>query len=223
MTTEDIKLYSQQFDNLNRLVGKRIDEIVFYLNETDKDFSEVENLYGKSLHSGIDINVDNIHFSIGCRFTDIHYGLTISEGRTPEFEFIEEEKSPVIFDTKIIGQTIKSVAIYWMKIPWDGAVGFYPQEFVIKTENEFLLLSSIEINNSEVNTEFTDELLIIESEEMAKQLKLGPYGLGDNDRKWFNNFDEFYEVIRKTGYNSTLPKAGLKWWQKLFSNKYTLS
>ena len=79
MTTDDTKLYSQQFDNINRLVGKRIEEIVFYLDESDKDFSEVENSYGKSLHSGIDIMVDNKYFSIGCRFTDIHYGLIISK------------------------------------------------------------------------------------------------------------------------------------------------
>lgn len=197
MTTDDTKLYSQQFDNLNRLVGKRIDEIVFYLDDIDKDFSEVENLYGKSLHTGIDIKVDNIYFSIGCRFTDIHYGLTISEGRTTEFEFIEEEKSPVTFDTKIIGQTIESVDIYWMKIPWDRAVGYYPQEFVIKTENDFFLISSIEINNGEVNTEFTNELLVIENEETAKQLQLGPYGLGDNGREWFKNFDELNEADKK--------------------------
>ncbi|MBD3723592.1 MAG: hypothetical protein IE891_02105 [Flavobacteriaceae bacterium] len=109
MTTDDTKLYSQQFYNLNSLVGKRIDEIVFYLEDTDKDFSEVENSYGKSLHTGIDIKADKIYFSIGCRFTDIHYGLTISEGRTTEFEFIEEEKKPIMFDTKIIGQTIKAL------------------------------------------------------------------------------------------------------------------
>lgn len=219
MTTDDIKLYSQQFDNLNRLVGKRIDEIIFYLNEGDKEFSEVENRFGKSLHSGIDIQVDNVFYSIGCRYTDIHYGLTISVGRTTEFEYIEEEKSPIAFDTKVIGQTIKSIDIYWMKIPWEGAVGYYPQEFVIKTENGLLLFSSIEINNGEVNTEFTDELLVIESEETAKQLQLGPYGLGDNGREYFKTVDELIEREKKTGYNSTLPKAGRKWWQKLFSSE----
>lgn len=198
MATDDIKIYSQQFYNLNRLVGKCIDKIVFYLNDTDEDFSEVENIYGKSLHSGIDIKVDNIYFSIGCRFTDIHYGLTISEGRTTEFEFIEEEKNPVTFDTKIIGQTIKSVAIYWMKIPWNGAVGYYPQEFVIETENDFFLVSSIEINNGEVNTEFTDELLVIENEEIARQLQLGPFGIEENGREWFKNIDELNKKSSKT-------------------------
>lgn len=198
MATDDIKIYSQQFYNLNRLVGKCIDKIVFYLNDTDEDFSEVENIYGKSLHSGIDIKVDNIYFSIGCRFTDIHYGLTISEGRTTEFEFIEEEKNPVTFDTKIIGQTIKSVAIYWMKIPWNGAVGYYPQEFVIETENDFFLVSSIEINNGEVNTEFTDELLVIENEEIARQLQLGPFGIDENGREWFKNIDELNKKSIKT-------------------------
>jgi len=84
-----------------------------------------------------------------------------------------------------------------MKIPWDGAVGYYPQEFVIKTESDFFLVSSIEINNGEVNTEFTDELLVIENEETTKQLQLGPYGLGDNGRKWFKNFDELHEEFKK--------------------------
>lgn len=197
MTKDDTKLYSQQFDNLNRLVGKSIDEIIFYLDDTYKDFSEIENSYGKSLHTGIDIKVDNIYFSIGCRFTDIHYGLTITKGRTREFESIEEEKSQVTFDTNIIGEIIKSVDIYWMKIPWEGAVGYYPQEFIIKAEKGFFLISSIEINNGEVNTEFTDELLIIENEETATQLQLGPYGLGDNGREWFKSFDELNDADKK--------------------------
>ena len=143
MTPDDIKLYTQQFDNLNRLVGKSINEIVFYIEATDTEFTEQPNTFGKSLFNGIDINVKNTYLSIGCRFVDSHRGLTISEGRTTEFEFIEEEKSPIAFDTKIIGQTIKSIDIYWMKIPWDGAVGYYPQEFVIKTETDFFLISSI--------------------------------------------------------------------------------
>ena len=218
-TQDDIELYSQQFNNLNKLVGQTIGQIVFYLEPTDNVLSEQPNIYGKSFFNGIDIKAGITFYSVGCRFIDSHYGLTISEGRTTEFEFIEEKKSPVTFDSKIIGQIIKSVDIYWKKIPWDGAVGYYPQEFVIKTENDFLLLSSIEINNGEVNTEFTDELLVIESEETAKQLQLGPYGLGDNGRECFKTLDELIEQEKKTGYNSTLPKAGRKWWQKLFSSK----
>lgn len=193
----DIELYSQQFNKLNKLVGQTIDQIVFYLKPTDKDLSEQPNMFGKSLFNGIDIKSGKTFYSIGCRFIESHYGLTISEGRTTEFEFLDEEKRPITFGTKVIGHTIKSVEIYWMKIPWNEAIGYYPQEFVIKTENDFLLLSSIEINSGEVNTEFTDELLVIESVDTAKQLQLGPYGLRDNGREWFKNFAELNEADKK--------------------------
>jgi hypothetical protein len=196
-TENDIKLYSQQFNNLNSIVGHSIDQIDFYLKPTDKELSEQSNMFGKSLFNGIDIKVGNKFYSVGCRFINSHNGLTISEGQTTELEFIEEEKSAVTFDTKIIGQKIKSADIYWMKIPWNEAVGYYPQEYVIRTEKDFLLISSIEINSGEVNTEFTDELLVIESEETAKQLQLGPYGLGDNGRVWFKNFDELNDSDKK--------------------------
>lgn len=195
-TQDDKELYSQQFNNLNKLVGQTIDQIVFYLEPTDNVLSEQPNIYGKSLFNGIDFKAGTTFYSVGCRFIGSHYGLTISEGRTTEFEFIDEKKRAINFDTKVIGQTIKSVEIYWMKIPWDGAVGYYPQEFVIKTETDCLLFSSIEINNGEVNTEFTDELLVIETEETAKQLQLGPYGLG-NGRELFKNFDQLHEADKK--------------------------
>jgi hypothetical protein len=189
ISADDIKLYSQQFDNLNRLIGKRIDKIEFYLNDTDTDFTEVENKYGKSLLSGIDIKVDSIYYSIGNRFTNIHYGLTIAPGKTTEFEFIEDEKKPLPYPSKLIGQIITSIDIYWMKIPFEGAIGFYPQEILIKSNANTFLLSSIEINNGEANTEFTDELLIIEDEHIAKQLELGHFGL-NNSRLFFNTVDE---------------------------------
>lgn len=187
----------QLFEDLNKLVGKRIDEIVFYLEHPDHNFSEVPNIYGKSFHSGIDIKIGNIYYSIGCRFFNIHNGLTITEGRTTDFEFIEDEKNPVIYKTKLIGQIIESIDIYWMEIPWDNIIGLYPQEFVIKTSNDFFLLSSIEINYGEVSHECTDELLIIEKENIAKQLKLGPYGVEENDRLWFKSFDELFEYEKK--------------------------
>ena len=184
-TEDNLKLYSTQFDNLNRLVGKRIDEIVFYLDPTDIDFSEQPNKYGKSLLNGFDMRVDNIHFSIGNRFTDRCYGLTINEGKTTDFEFIEDDKKPVTYDIKLIGQTIISVDIYWMNIPFEGSVGYYPQEIEIQTEDGYLLISSIEVTNGEVNSEFTDEILIIENQDTAKQLKLGGFGLNENGREKF--------------------------------------
>lgn len=197
LTNSEIELYNQQFDNLNQLVGNSIDEIVLYLESTHEDYSEQLNDYGKSLFNGIDLKMGEIYYSIGCRFSDTHYGLTISQGQTTEFEFIEEEKNPIIFDTKIIGQQIRSIDIYWMKIPWDGAVGYYPQEFVIKTDNDFLLISSIEINNGKVDIEFTDELLLIEKEDVARQLQLGDYGVGQNGRECFANFHQLIEAYNK--------------------------
>ncbi len=190
LTSNDIKLCSQQFHNLNKLVGKRVDEIIFYLDETDTNFSEVQNAYGISLLNGIDLKVGGNFYSIGCRFTDVHYGLTISEGRTSEFEFIEEDKRPVSFSTKIVGQTITSADIFWMKIPMEGQTGYYPQEIVIRADRNFFLISNIEINNGEANTEFTDEILIIEKEETAIELKLGQLGISENGREHFNTVDE---------------------------------
>ncbi len=185
----DIELYSQQFDILKKLIGKRIDSIEFYLADTDKDFTEVENKYGKSLHTGIDIKVDNVFYSIGNRFTNVHYGLCITCGKTAELEYVEEEKKPVTYPSKLVGHSITSIDIYWMKIPFDGVIGFYPQEILIKSDKNMFLLSSIEINNGEANTEFTDEILIIENEEVAEKLQLGQYGL-KNERHLFKTIDE---------------------------------
>jgi len=189
ISADDIKLYSQQFDNLNRLIGKRIDKIEFYLADTDKDFTEIQNKYGKSLLNGIGIQADNIHYSIGNTFTDLTYGLNIKVGQTSEFEFIEDDKKPISYPSKLIGQIITGVDIYWMKIPFEGAIGFYPQEITIRTNENIFLISSIEINNGEANTEFTDEILIIEDQLVAKQLQLGQFGL-DNGRLMFKNVDE---------------------------------
>ncbi|MFN5786133.1 MAG: hypothetical protein ACK457_09180 [Flavobacteriia bacterium] len=198
MSENELELYNQQFHHLKNLVGKTIYEIVFYLEETDETQTEQPNKFGKSLLNGIDLKVGKVYYSIGCRFSDSHYGLSIAPGRTTEFEDIEEEKRPIKFASKLIGQEIKSVEIFWMKIPWVDEMGHYPQEFVIRTDNSFLLLSSIEINDGEVNTEFTDELLVVESEEIAKQLQLGPFGLGENGREYFKNFKEFKESTKKT-------------------------
>ncbi|MEN9442122.1 MAG: hypothetical protein RLZ33_2199 [Bacteroidota bacterium] len=196
-TDSDLELYKQQFDNLNHLVGKAIDEIVLYLEATDENYSEQPNVYGKSLLNGLDIKVGDIYYSIGGRFNDSHYGLIISQGRTTEYEYIAEEKSPINYETKIINEQIKSVDIYWMEIPWNGAVGYYPQEFVIKTDIDFLLISSIEINNGQVNTEFTDEILLIENEEIAQKLQLGQYGINQNEREWFSNFHDLVDAHNK--------------------------
>ena len=159
---KDTELYNRQFENKNKLVGQTIKEIIFYLEDADKDFTEQPNKFGKSLLSGFDIKTDKEVFSIGNRYTDINYGLSIDIGRTNEIEFIEGKK-PIPFDTTLKEQIIRHIDIYWMKLPYENATGLYPQEIEIHTDKEYLLVSSIEINNGEVNTEFTNELLIIDN------------------------------------------------------------
>ena len=193
-TNNEIELYSQQFENKNKLIGQRIRDIYFYLEETDKDFTEQPNEFGKSLLNGIDIKTDLATYSIGNRYTDLGYGLSIDLGETSSLEFFDDEKSTVPFDTDIVDGKIKSVDIYWMNIPFEGATGLYPQEIEIQTENGFLLISSIEVNNGQVNTEFTNELLIIDNKETAKQLRLGQFGLGEKDRINYKSLNELIEV-----------------------------
>ena len=198
MTTHlnnDKELYSQQFKNKNKLVGQTIKEIIFFLEETDKDFTEQPNEYGKSLLSGIDIKTGNEIFSIGNRYTNSGYGLSIDLGQTNKIDYLNEEKKPSSFDTSIVGQTVLTVDIFWMKIPFEGATGFYPQEIEIVADKGYLLFSSIEVNSGQVNTEFTNELLIIDNKETAKQLKLGQFGVKDNDRKLFYDL----ETLIKSG------------------------
>ncbi len=187
--TNDKELYSKQFKNKDKLIGQTIREIVFYLEETDKNFTEQPNEFGKSLLNGIDIKTNNEVFSIGNRYINLGYGLSIELGQTNKFEYFDNEKKPTSFHTNIVGQTIKNVDIFWMKIPLERATGFYPQEIEILSDEKYLLISSIEINNGQVNTEFTNELLIINNKDTARQLKLGQFGVADNERKYFNNLE----------------------------------
>lgn len=198
-TNENIKLYSQQFENRDILIGQTIKEIDFYLEETNMDFTEQPNEYGKSLLNGIDIRTDSAIYSIGNRYTDSGYGLTIDTGETSSLEFFEDSKIQVSYDTRIVGEVIKSIEIYWMNIPFEGAIGLYPQEIEIQTDNGFLLISSIEVNNGKVSTEFTNEILIVDNKETAKQLGLGQFGLFDKDRKKFKNLNELIETEIKNG------------------------
>ena len=189
----DIELYSRQFENGKKLIGQTILEVDFYLEKTDKDFTEQPNEFGKSLLNGINIKTDTETYSIGNRYTDSGYGLSIDVGETNSLEYFEDEKKPVSFPTEIVGGKIKNVEIYWMKIPFEGATGLYPQEIEIQTDNGFFLISSIEVNNGQVNTEFTNELLIIDNKETAKQLGLGQFGLADKDRKKYKDLNELIE------------------------------
>ena len=96
---DDIILYAKQFKNKEKLIGKTIKEIIFYLDDDDKDYSEQQNIYGKSLLNGIDIITEQEIFSIGNRYTNIHYGLSIDIGKTDELEFIEDKKTDFIYYT----------------------------------------------------------------------------------------------------------------------------
>ncbi len=123
---DDIILYTKQFENKEKLIGKTIKEIIFYLDEDDIDFSEQQNIYGKSLLNGIDIITEDEIFSIGNRYTNIHYGLSIDNGKTSELEFVENKK-PFSYITPLNGQKITKINIYWMTIPIENIVGYYPQ------------------------------------------------------------------------------------------------
>lgn len=192
----DLELYSRQFENSNKLIGQTVKEIYFYLEETDKDYTEQPNEFGKSLLNGIDIKTDLEIYSIGNRYTDSGYGLSIDLGATSALEFFDDEKKAVSFKTDIVGEKIQSVNIYWMNIPFVGASGLYPQEIEIHTENGFLLISSIEVNNGQVNTEFTNELLIIDNKERANVLGLEQFGLIEKDRKKYRDLGELINEIK---------------------------
>ncbi len=197
--TNNIERYSQQFENTNKLVGQTISEIAFYLEKTDKDFTEQPNKFGKSLLNGIDIKIGNEAFSIGNRYTNSGYGLSIDPGQTDKFDFFDQEKHPVTFDTFVVGQEIKRIDIYWMKIPIEGTSGLYPQEIEIVTDNGFFLISSIEVTNGQVTTEFTDELLIIDNKETARKLKLGQFGLAANERKYYKDLNHLLDDEKESG------------------------
>ncbi len=186
---KNLEKYKIQFDNSRLLVNSKIVSIQFYLEKTDEDFTEQPNKYGKSLLNGIDINTTNGLFSIGNRFVDTHFGLSIDVGKTSDLEtlyFDTEQKVPTNYLAKIVGQTIQSINIYWLSIRVPNEKGLYPQDIEIITENGYFLLSSIEVTCGKVDTEFTDELLIIENIDTVKELGLGQFG----NRKTFQNLAE---------------------------------
>jgi hypothetical protein len=189
----DIEQYSRQFETTNKLVGQSIEEIIFYLEDTDQNFSEQPNEFGKSLLNGFDLKVCGQNFSIGNRYTNLGYGLSIDHGQTDKLEYFDLEKKPVNFETSVVGQKIRQVNIYWMNIPFNGLTGLYPQEIEIISDNGFLLVSSLEINNEQANTEFTNELLVIDNIETARQLKLGKFGLAVNNRIFYSNCTDLIE------------------------------
>ena len=189
---ENIEKYSKLFTFSKEMVGKRVTEVRFYLEPTDKDFSEQPNPYGKSLFNGIDLKLNEKWFSIGNRFSMQNYGLEIDEGKTEQYEFVEESKTSMLYNRSVIkNQVIYSVYVYWLPIPWNDSIGYYPQEIEFRTnDGKYMIVSSLEINAEEANTEFTDEVLVIENSEIAKKLRIGPYGDGTFKRKLFSDFNE---------------------------------
>ncbi len=198
-TNSNLGLCSQQFENANKLIGQTIKHVVFYLESSDRDFTEQPNEFGKSLLNGIDVQTTEQTFSIGNRYSDLGYGLSIDIGRTIELENFDEVKIPTHFVTQIVGQKIKQVNIYWMNIPFENEKGIYPQEIEIITDNGYLLLSSIEVNDGEIDTEFTDELLILDNQAAARRLRLGQFGLLDNNRKLYKDLNDLAENEKKNG------------------------
>ncbi len=190
------ELYASLFDITHNLNESIIEEVIFYLDDNDMDFTEQPNEFGKSLLSGFDLKISGVYYSIGNRFNSMNYGLSLSKGKTIEFEFIESKK-PVLYPSFVIGQIIRAINIYWMRIPFEGVSGYYPQEIEIKTDLGLFLISSIEINDGHVNTEFTDELLVVENIEIAKRLELGHFGISQNEREYFSTFNEISEAHYK--------------------------
>jgi hypothetical protein len=197
LEVKDKELYAPLFDITHSLIGLKIEEVLFYLDDNDMDFTEQNNEFGKSLLSGFDVKIAGVYYSIGNRFTSLNYGVCISKGRTIEFEFIESKK-PVLYPSFVIGQIIRAINIYWMKIPFEGVSGYYPQEIEIKTDLSLFLISSIEINDGQVNTKFTDELLIVENTEIAKRLELGHFGISQNEREYFSNLNDIKKAHCET-------------------------
>ena len=196
----DEEIYKRQFELSNELIGKTISEIVFYLEDSDIEYTEQPNEFGKSLLHGIDIRTkENKTYSIGNRFTNLGYGLRIDQGSTEKIEHFSRTKTSRIYKSEITGANISKVNIYWMQIPFENEKGIYPQEIEILSANGYFLISSIEVNDGEINTEFTNELLILEEKGKAKELNLGRFGQS-TERLFFKDIDELMEQT-KTGYN----------------------
>lgn len=181
--------YERQFELARQLVGQTITDVCFYLEDQDKDFTEQPNDFGKSLLNGIDIRTSELTFSIGNRFIDRSRGLSMDMGQTTGHEFLESTKKPVSFKSKISKGKINELNLYWMDIPYENETGLYLQEIELKTENGYLLVSSIEVTGGVVGHEFTDELLVIDIPEKAELLELGQFGI-ENERLTFKDWDE---------------------------------
>ncbi|MEJ8591609.1 hypothetical protein JSO54_10235 [Riemerella anatipestifer] len=191
-TQQEINEYQNIFDLVNSFIGKGINHLIFYLDEEDIDFNEQENIYGKSLLNGIEIICNNEKYYLGNLFFGNNYnGLNIRKGNHTDYESVENKK-PTNYPSKILNETIIDAKIYWHR----SFIGkyFVPIEITFETNTRFILFSSIEVNFGEVNTELTDELLVIEDKLIAEKLHLGEFGIENNGRKLFKNINEIMEA-----------------------------
>ena len=187
-SNELINEYDKLFTTCMSLVGQKIEQINFYLDEDDFDFNEQPNEYGKSLLNSIELTITGQKYCLGNLFLGtIYNGLSILKGKTTDFESIEDKKN-VIYPSEIVGQVISQTTIYWTK----SHNGNYlvPQEIELRGETNFLLCSAIEVNNGELNCPLTDEILVLENDFGLIKFQLGKYGIGTNKRYVFNNVEE---------------------------------
>ncbi|WP_185113699.1 hypothetical protein, partial [Chryseobacterium sp. Leaf394] len=180
---EEINEYQNIFDLTNSFIGKQINQLIFFLDDEDIDYNEQENIYGKSLLNGVEIILNNEKYYLGNYFFATHYnGLNLKKGNITEFEFIEN-KNQKNYPSKFLNDTIIDAKIYWHK----AFLGkyFVPIEIAFETDKHFIQFSAIEVNFGEVNTELTDEILVIEDKLIAKKLSLGEFGIENNGRFFF--------------------------------------
>lgn len=80
-TENEIELYSRLFEVSHQLIGQTIEEVHFYLETANKDFTEQPNDYGKSLLNGIDLKTSDLTFSIGIglQILGMDCGLTLEK------------------------------------------------------------------------------------------------------------------------------------------------
>lgn len=189
---EEINEYQNIFDLTNSFIGKQINQLIFFLDDEDIDYNEQENIYGKSLLNGVEIILNNEKYYLGNYFFATHYnGLNLKKGNITEFEFIEN-KNQKNYPSKFLNDTIIDAKIYWHK----AFLGkyFVPIEIAFETDKHFIQFSAIEVNFGEVNTELTDEILVIEDKLIAKKLSLGEFGIENNGRFFFRNIKEIKEA-----------------------------
>ena len=190
-TTEEINEYDKLFKTCQTFVGQKIEQIIFYLDDDDIDYTEQPNEYGKSLFNAIELKIMGQTYCLGNLFFNKNYnGLNILLGQTIDYEIVDKKK-PVFYPSRIIGQQITKTVIYWTRSLWGNY--FVPQEIEFRTKTHFLLCSAIEVNEGEINTPLTDELLVVENELYVSKFQLGEYGIGTNERYVFSNANKLVE------------------------------